>query len=92
MDSEQCALCESKYRLTFHHLIPRTCHRNKWFRKNFSKEDMKQRGIILCRPCHSFIHQNYSEKVLGRQLNTLELLLGEERVQKHIAWAKRRQK
>jgi 5-methylcytosine-specific restriction endonuclease McrA len=84
-----CTLCGRVRRLSFHHLIPRTCHSNKWFKKNFTTEDMKKRGIILCSQCHHFIHSQFSEKELGRNYNTLEKLLEESKVQKFIHWVKK---
>ena len=84
-----CALCESPYRLTFHHLIPKTCHSNKWFRKHFGVADMRERGVVLCRKCHSFIHKKFSEKYLGRELNTLDKLQQNEQVAKYVKWAKK---
>ena len=89
MQSEKCALCERESGLTFHHLIPRKCHTNKWFRKNFSREEMKTRGIYVCRICHSFIHKQFSAKYLGRDLNTLEALLQNEIIDKYVNWAKK---
>lgn len=87
--AKKCELCGCDSLLSFHHLIPRTCHRNKWFRKNFDKVDMRERGIELCRRCHSFIHKQFTEKQLGRELNTLDKLLQNERVQAHITWARK---
>ncbi len=82
-------MCGSDQRITFHHLIPKTCHRNKWFRQNFEKIDMRERGIRVCRRCHSFIHQQFSEKHLGRELNTLEKLLGDDKMNRFIRWARK---
>lgn len=84
-----CALCGSDRSITFHHLIPKSCHGNKWFRKNFDIMDMRERGVDICRKCHWFIHGKFSEKVLGRELNTLESLVGNETVQTYVAWAKK---
>ncbi|MCB1645052.1 MAG: hypothetical protein KDI36_06345 [Pseudomonadales bacterium] len=87
---DQCCLCGTRHLLTFHHLIPRSCHRNKWFRKHFTLADMKERGITLCRKCHSFIHRQHSEKTLGRHYNTLAALLADETISTYAAWAARR--
>jgi len=87
--TENCALCGSDKQITYHHLIPKTCHKNKWFKKNFDIDDMRNRHIMICRKCHSFIHKHYSEKHLGRELNTLELILAEEQVRKFIGWKKK---
>ena len=82
-------MCGREKRLTFHHLIPRTCHSNKWFRKNFEKEEMKTRGVDLCTQCHKYIHSVHSEKELGRYYNTLEALLADEKIAKYVAYAKK---
>lgn len=87
--STVCDLCGSPHNITFHHLIPKTCHSNKWFRKNFTKEDMQTRGLDLCRRCHSFIHKKFSEKELGKNLNTLEKLQNEDEIINYITWAKK---
>lgn len=88
--NKTCTLCGSDRLLTFHHLIPRSCHRNKWFKKNFEREHMRQRGIDICRRCHSFIHRKFSQKILGRELNTLEKLLENETVRNYLLWARKR--
>lgn len=49
---------------------------------------MRERGIYICRRCHSFIHKKFSEKVLGRELNTLEKLLENRVIAKYVQWAK----
>jgi hypothetical protein len=87
LDNENlCALCGRAKELTFHHLIPRTCHSNKWFKKNFSFDEMKKGGISICHDCHNFIHQQYSEKELGRTYNTKESLLKNIKVQEFTNW------
>lgn len=85
-----CALCGADHTLTFHHLIPRSCHRNKWFRKNFDRADMTSRGIDICRRCHSFLHKQFSEKYLGRELNTVEKILSDRTIQSYVKWARKR--
>ncbi|WP_345374497.1 hypothetical protein [Algivirga pacifica] len=85
-----CEMCKRKFPLTFHHLIPRSNHRNKWFKKNFTKEDMTHRGIWVCKPCHKHIHQTFSEKVLGREYNTLEKLMSHEEIHRFVAWLQKR--
>ncbi|MBN1313751.1 MAG: hypothetical protein JXB30_20270 [Anaerolineae bacterium] len=85
----KCELCGRIRPLTFHHLIPRTCHSNKWFKKNFKREEMS-RGINICYSCHSYLHDAFSEKDLGRYLNTKEALLAEDKIQRFVEWIKRR--
>jgi hypothetical protein len=50
---------------------------------------MKERGIDICRRCHSFIHKKFSEKYLGRELNTLEKLEQNEIIKAYLKWAKK---
>ena len=89
--SNACALCGRQRRTTFHHLIPRTCHSNKWFKKHFTKDDMKTRGIEVCRECHKCIHLHISEKELGRRYNTREALLQHEKIRTFVRWVRKRQ-
>lgn len=84
-----CVICGTTAMITFHHLIPKTCHSNKWFKKNFTREQMLHNGIDICRDCHSFLHSKFSEKHLGRELNTLEKLLNHEEIMKYAVWARK---
>ena len=73
-----------------HHLIPRTCHGNKWFKKRFTREQMAV-TVDLCRDCHKAIHKFVpSEKELGREYNTLEKLLAHADIAKFVAWVRKR--
>lgn len=92
MENEQnnkgCALCQRKLKLTKHHLIPSNVHKNKWFRKRFSKEDLHQ-VLMVCRPCHNAIHRFIpNNKVLARDYYTLELLLAHEGLKRYVEWQK----
>lgn len=83
----RCALCgRDPVSLTFHHLIPVSMHDKGPFRKLYTKDYMSQHGIDICRPCHSGIHRFYEERELALNFHTLELLLADEKVQKHIKW------
>lgn len=82
-----CELCKRDVALQFHHLIPRKNHGKPWFKRNFDKQEMRLRGAWLCSLCHRFIHKQFDEHALGRQLNTVELLKAEELVQAHVVWA-----
>lgn len=75
--------------VTFHHLIPKTCHSNKWFKKRFAGSDMQVEDVDLCRRCHSFIHQKFPEKALGREPNTLEKLRKNETIHLYLKRAKK---
>ena len=84
-----CEMCGREMELTFHHLIPRTLHKNKWFKKNFTREEMNT-GIDVCRDCHNAIHKFIPEKELGRNYNTKEKLLGHEKVFGFVKWVSKR--
>jgi hypothetical protein len=83
---EQCALCGRYARLTFHHLIPRTLHSNKWFKRRYTREQMNA-GIDLCRDCHAAVHKFVDRKELGRVYNTRESLLEHPQVSRFVQWA-----
>jgi hypothetical protein len=86
-----CEVCrrEMKQKPTLHHLIPRTCHKNSWFQKRFTREEMRQ-TIQACCDCHKAIHRLIPrEKELGRHFHSLELLLSDDRIAKFVAWVRR---
>lgn len=85
-----CELCNRQNELNEHHLIPKINHSNKWFIKHFTKEEMKNRKLWLCKDdCHSTIHKFFTEKELGKFYNTKELLLAHPKVKKYIEWVKK---
>ena len=85
---EKCELCGCNYsELNFHHLIPRTLHSSKKFRKLYKKEYMKTNGVWICKSdCHRQIHRFISEKDMGLHYYTLELLKNHEEVKKYLEW------
>lgn len=84
MKIDKCALCERENNVTFHHLIPRTLHKNKWFKKNYTREEMNK-GVDLCKyECHREVHNLIGEKEMGRSYNTLEKLKRHPKVKKYI--------
>ena len=85
-----CELCQRDRRLTFHHLIPATLHSNRWFKKNFTREEMEQ-GVLLCTDCHAAVHRFISHKDLARDWNTLEKLRAHPDVEKFVGWVSRQQ-
>jgi hypothetical protein len=85
-----CALCETEEVDSFHHYIPRTLHRNKWFKKRYTREEMR-RGIGVCKSCHKAIHALIpDEKELGRHFNTKEKLLAHPLVATYVKWKRQR--
>ncbi|TWU46039.1 hypothetical protein Q31b_12170 [Novipirellula aureliae] len=87
-----CQLCGRVTRrgTTEHHLIPRMCHSNKWFKKRFTREQMRE-TISVCRDCHVSIHKLIpSEKELGRDFHSIEALLSHEQLANFVSWVRRR--
>ena len=87
--TDRCELCGREQPLTFHHLIPRRNHTNKWFKKRFSMSDMTHRGLWLCRACHKKLHATFTEKELGRRYNTKEAILAEPEIERFLAWVRK---
>lgn len=88
---KSCELCGrvTKKGTTEHHLIPRTCHRNKWFQKNFTREQMLE-TVDLCNDCHKAVHRFVpSEKELGKHYNTLARLLQHAGISKFVDWVRK---
>ncbi|MDE1465960.1 hypothetical protein [Spartinivicinus poritis] len=83
-----CELCERAETLTRHHLIPRTHHRRKIFVKRFTKQQMTNSILWLCRPCHSHIHSSFSERDLGLQYSSREALLNCQEITEFVDWIK----
>lgn len=92
-ENGRCQLCGRGVRLSFHHLICRTVHSNKYFRKRFSRQEMTHRGLWLCRLCHRGIHRIIpDEKELARDYNTREALLAHEAIAKHVSWVRKQRR
>ncbi len=86
-----CELCgRTDVRLTRHHLIPRTRHRNKRIRRRFSREELATRILWVCRPCHSQIHALIPEKELAERYHSREALLGHPGIRRFVDWIRDR--
>lgn len=85
-----CQLCNRVKGLTFHHFIPVTLHKNKWFKKNFDKIVMTTGGMMLCDDCHKYIHDTFKPKELGRYFNTEEKLRQNDKIAKFIKFIKKK--
>ncbi len=85
---DPCELCgRNTVPLTEHHLIPRARH-NKRVKRDLGED--RKKVAMICRPCHSQIHDLFTEKQLEREYNTIELLKASEEVQTWIAWVRKR--
>lgn len=84
----ECELCQRERRLTFHHLIPVTLHKNRWFKNRFTRDEMAQ-GVLLCVDCHSAVHKFATEKELGRAYSTLDALRAHPDIRRFVRWVSR---
>ncbi len=85
-----CGLCDrAVQRLTRHHLIPRTRHKNKRNKKTFDRREV-HRTVGLCSPCHRHIHTVLDNKELEREYNTLEALKAHPNVEGFVEWIRRK--
>ncbi len=75
----------SVQRLTRHHLVPRTRHKNKKNKKTFDRREIHH-TVGLCSPCHRHIHTVLDNKELERDYNTLEALRAHPDVERFVAW------
>jgi|SRR5215207_2842198 len=83
----RCELCgRLVHKLTRHHLIPRSRHKNKRNKKVFARRDVHNRIALLCRPCHRNIHGTIDVKELEREYNTLEALAAHPDVRRFTQW------
>lgn len=84
-----CLCCgRFDYDISDHHLIPRTTHCNKRVAKMFTAEQMDF-TVDMCQPCHKAVHTFWSEKQLALEVNTLDLIRADERMQRHIQWVRK---
>jgi hypothetical protein len=81
-----CELCGRETALTRHHLVPQCRHKNKWNKKNFSRQEVKRRLLLLCSACHRQLHALFSEKELERRLCDPDRLRAEPEVRKFVEW------
>ena len=82
----RCELCgRPVQRLTRHHLVPRTRHKNKKNKKTFDRREIHH-TVGLCSPCHRHIHTVLHNKELERDYNTLEALKSHPDVEKFVVW------
>jgi 5-methylcytosine-specific restriction endonuclease McrA len=82
----ECGLCGRRVeRLTRHHLVPRTRHKNKRNKKTFDRQEI-HRTVGLCSPCHRHIHTVLDNKELERDYNTIDALKSHPDIQRFVAW------
>jgi hypothetical protein len=86
----RCELCErAGLELTRHHLIPRKRHRQRSCKKRFTHDERTGRIAMLCRPCHSTVHAQLSEKQLEQGYHTLDALADHPDIARFVAWVRK---
>lgn len=77
----KCNLCESPYKLSRHHFVPREIEADYLAEGNKLPTPLK---IWLCRSCHAFIHRTWGHSELAHHLNSKEKLFNNALVNLHI--------
>jgi hypothetical protein len=89
-ETGQCELCGRRdVVLDRHHLIPRTRHSGKWNKREFDRQEVRERLVMLCGPCHKMIHGVLDEKTLEREYNTLEELRRRPDIARFVKWVRK---
>jgi Fe-S oxidoreductase len=87
--ADHCELCgRGGAELRRHHLIPKTRRKNKKNKKLFSRTEVKERVLYVCKACHDTIHNELTEKELEIKYNTLESLLAVPVIARYVEWIK----
>lgn len=73
--------------MTKHHLIPRTRHKNKKTKRDFTRDQLHE-SIKICRACHNQIHAVFKEKELEREYNRVSAIKSHPEIKKYIDWIK----
>ncbi|MFP4054220.1 MAG: HNH endonuclease [Phycisphaerae bacterium] len=85
-----CEMCGREViDLTEHHLIPRTRHSNRRNKRDFTREEVRERLMLVCPPCHKTIHAVLTNKQLEREFNTRESILEREEIRKFVRWVRK---
>lgn len=65
----------------------RTTH--KRFKKKGYKDEVLNRTIAICRPCHSAVHRAHDVRTLAERFDTRDKLLEDEAISRFVAWAQK---
>jgi 3-methyladenine DNA glycosylase AlkC len=78
----QCQLCQRELdKLTVHHLVPRQTVKRK--------QAEVGETIDICSACHRQIHSLFTNQALAKNLNTIDKLRSEPKMEKFLAWVKK---
>jgi hypothetical protein len=78
----QCELCDREMaELTAHHLVPR---------QNTKRKNQDPSPTIeICSACHRQIHTLFDNKHLAAELNSLDKLKNDPKMQRFISWVRK---
>lgn len=80
---ECCALCgRAAPLLTEHHLVPRSQGR----RRGMPVQALPT--VMLCGPCHKFLHRTFSNAELAADYPTVPALLAHPEVERFVRWVR----
>jgi len=80
-EAARCALCARPTPvLTEHHLVPRSQGR----RQGLKVQTLPT--VLLCSPCHKFLHRTFTNAELAGEYASVEALLGQEDVRRFVGW------
>lgn len=78
----ECKLCQREMdSLTIHHLIPRQYLKRKKIADSPT--------VSICTACHKQIHALFDNKKLARELNSIDKLKQEPKMEKFLFWVKK---
>ncbi len=78
----ECKLCQREMdSLTIHHLIPRQYLKRKKIADSPT--------VSICTACHKQIHALFDNKKLARELNSIDKLKQEPKMEKFLSWVKK---
>lgn len=91
LGDNECEMCERVMPLTFHHLFPRKVHKRLQEKtlkghseaRGIPKDQLRNEGILICRPCHSALHRMHDHNHLAKELNTLDRIVQDAKM---LAW------
>lgn len=80
-----CLICQREKKLTKHHFIPSSRHKNK---KTISRhgKDKLQETLQVCRECHNQLHACISEKEMDENFHDFEKLCNHPEIKKFREW------
>ncbi|HRU38961.1 MAG TPA: hypothetical protein P5511_03715 [Candidatus Goldiibacteriota bacterium] len=82
----KCPVCGREIELVEHHLVPKAVQEENWFKNNYTSAQFEQK-IMVCVDCHNAIHKFHDPRQLGRELNSLEKILSDEKIAKFAKFA-----